>query len=707
MPPLQSANSALRVAPRAPSLRSRGAFHLRRSGLGRQAVTWPAFADRVERERPDHVSVDVFDTCVIRDLIGPAPIERIADLRAGVRQTAERAAAAESLEADLCRPVPGAIEALARIRAAGVPITFVSDTERSSASLRALLQGHDLLADRDALVSSHEWGATKAAGTLLPLVWADALAEGSTVWHLGDNLWADAVMADAANLHGFHLPAAGPTRYEEAMAIDAASAGPAIAAAARRARLELELDAGTSAGTGVDQAHQLQVMGAEIGGQVLGAFLLWVAETARQEGLSHLLFLARDGELPLKMAEAMPADHWGDIPLTYMHCSRRSWAIAGAACYDIADWLQAGTANDQAFINVNRHNVPFTSLLGRIGLTPADLDTHQSLADLAPDEPLPPAFDEQWHALLDDPAVGAIIQTRAADRKDLITDYLRGLDIQPGRVGIVDVGWRGRLAWKISPIVAEVTGAEPLHLHFGGENVLPDVDEAIDIARFAFDGHSPSRDVSSPVVCIETLTASGKARVAHYERLADGSVTPVFTGQVAAVDHEHRHLVWDGALAVAKLIPSRARLDEFGCTTTSLRSAAVGVLAQWWNNPDRSEATAMADLSFEADDNGHLISHLAVPYTVRELWSGRAEARQWRLGSAAISARPLSWLLTAFLRIEFWYHNRRPTHDHGALDETASATTRPRRRPRGVTRHVAALLVLRPVAAILARRRAR
>ncbi|MEM7337769.1 MAG: hypothetical protein AAF467_03915 [Actinomycetota bacterium] len=693
------------MAKRAPSVRSRGAFHLRRAGVGRASVTWSSFADRVVRERPDHVSVDVFDTCVIRDLLGPEPIENLADRRAGARQGPKRSATAELLESELCRPVPGAADALHRIRHAGVPVTFVSDTERSSASLRALLHSHGLLTDLDALVSSHEWGSTKAAGTLLPAVWASELDRGATIWHLGDNLWSDAVMADEAGLVGFHLPSAAPTRYEEAMAADSRSAGPAVAAAARRARLEIEAEA--SDGDAEGHARELRVLGAEIGGQVLGSFLLWIAETARREGLSHLLFLARDGELPLKMAVAMPTDHWGDIPLTYMHCSRRSWAIAGAAAYDLADWLHAGTATDTAFINVNRHSVPFSSLLGRIGLTPADVTAHQSLAELAPNEPLPHTLQPEWEALLADTAIGDVIRARATSRKDLITDYLRGLDIRPGRVGIVDVGWRGRLAWKISPIVAEVTGEEPLHLHFGGANVLPDVDEAIDIARFAFDGHEPSRHVSSPVVCIETLTASGKARVDHYERQADGSVVPAFTGRVAAVDHDNRHHLWDGALAVAALIPSRARLAELGCDDSSLRPGTVGLLARWWNDPDRQEALTMADLSFEADDNGHLVSRLVVPYTLRELWSGRTAARQWRLGSAVISARPLSLLLTAFLRLEIWYHHRHPGGDSGQMRLNATPARARRRRPRSAARQVAALMVLRPVAAILARRRAR
>ncbi|MEM8924440.1 MAG: HAD family hydrolase [Actinomycetota bacterium] len=553
-------------------------YHARRLAPSREPLSWSRLAALVEALRPHHLSVDVFDTCVVRDLLGDHAIERVADLRAGVRGTPGRRETAEKLEERLCRPVPEVVSSLQRIRAAGTTVRFVSDTERSSASLIAMLSGLGIFAEGDDLVSSDEWGATKARGDLLPLVWSKELAAGEVVWHIGDHLWSDVAMAEQAGIRAFHVAGAVPTRYERIMAGDPTTAGPAVAAAARRARLAIEAERSAVADA---RNRRIEVLGADIAGQVLGAFLLWLADKVRTERLSHLVFLARDGELPLLMARAMPDDHW-DVPLTYAHCSRRSWAVAGD-----------------------------------------------------------PTTEE------------------GAERRARIVDYLHGLNLRPGRIGVVDVGWSGGLASLISPLVAEVTGQPPLHLHFGGTQTTPEVEAKIDVARFAMDGGDLAHTLLSPVVCVETLTASGKARVTHYERQADNTVAPVFARRTVAVDNPDRELLWDGALRVAKAFPSRAELAEFGCTDNTLQAETVEVLRQWWHHPTRKEADAMTGLGFESDDDGRLISPLLAPYSVRQLWSATPLARQWRHGSAVISPWPVSKLLRLLLDVELVRYRRR------------------------------------------------
>lgn len=656
---------------RIPWLGPRLAIRLHRRGMGGGPTSWADLGLLVEAERPDIVSVDVFDTCLVRDLLGDQPIEDAIDRQprpafatvaggVGPGPHDSRDSRAAAFERLLCHAVPGVAEALARIRRAGSQIVFLSDTDRSSSTLIGLLESEGLFVEGDRLVASCEADATKSSGKLFNETWSDR-GDTTTIWHVGNNLWSDVTMANSAGLRAFQIAVADPTRYESAMAVRSESAGPAVAAAARTARLTIESRlAHGSASTGT----QLEVLGAEVAGQAFGAFLLDVADQSRAAGIDQLWFLSRDGELLHEMAQAMPSDHWDGTSLGYLHCSRWSWLLAGATSHGFDNWLATGTADEKAFIHYDRHEVPLVSLLGRIGLQVSDLelttlDPDRQLASLDPEVPLPHNMVDAWTQLLADPGIQAVIASRAEERHDLIIDYLQSLGLSQGRVGLVDVGWRGRLAWAMSAVVQEVTGHPPVHFHFGGNRVLGDVGLEADIRRFAFDGVVAPSPITNPVSCVETLTASGRARIVGYSRTDDGRVEPRLEREVAAVLNGDRKRLWAGALCTAAELPSRRLLDEVGATTDSLGREANSVLALWWTQPLRSEAEAMRGLAFEADDDGRMIRPLVRPYSPKEISAEEKLPRQWQQGSAALTRGPFRHVLNLYRTGQTWLGRRR------------------------------------------------
>lgn len=610
-------------------------------GLGFATVTWPEFAALVARDRPVEVSVDVYDTCLIRDLPGDRPIEEAIRHRSATAPDPVSAGdRADALEREVCRPVPGAQQALATIRAVVGSVTFVSDTDRSAALLTELLRNHGLFIDGDRLFASCEEGATKSDGELFARIWPDA--DPRTVWHLGNHPWADGTMAAAAGLRPYHLAEADLDRYESIMARSATSEGPAIAGAARRARLEAITH--ERSGALADRRARARVVGAGVGGQVLSAFNLWLGHQARSLDLAGLGYLARDGELPLRMARAMPADHWSGIDLRYLHCSRVSWGLASASAVGVEAWLRAGRSDAGAFLLTQRHDVPISSLLARVGLTPEDLgrlgSRHRSLAGRPMEVPLPAEADDEWQGLLDDDRVAVLIEQRSEVRRSLVIDHLAGEHLLERRMGLVDVGWRGRLAWHISSVLRSVGAPDPVHLHFGGDKVIDAVDRAITIKRFAFQGDGADDGqngpaVASPVVCVETLTASGKPRVVDYHRRDDGSVDLVYsstTGDDFAADGDRADL-WYGALAVAAALPARATLTDWGVRHTDLDAEVRCLLARWWNAPATDEVVSIAHIQFEHDEAGSSFHPLAAPYSWEEVARGAGSRRAWVRGS--------------------------------------------------------------------------
>ncbi len=632
---------------RVPWLGPRFIYRLQQAGRAYEARSWPEVAAAVIAARPPEISVDVFDTCVVRRLLGDHAVEHAIDHVHGRQDpdgTGEppRTATADAVERLLCLPVPGAAESLKLIREAGVAVTFLSDTDRSSDLLIDILRNHGIFVDRDRLIASCEAGATKSDGDLFRATWPDAGGpEGQTVWHIGNHLWADVAMAAVAGFEPVPLIEADATRYEAAMASGAGSYGPAVAGAARLARLEIEADRrdGTIDGPTAD----IRILGADVAGQTMTAFVLWIAEQSRSEGIDHLGFLARDGELPLRLAQAMPADHWGGRRMFYLQCSRRTWSLAAAAALGIEQWIADGTTSVDSFLHVKRHEIPLSALLSRIGLTAAELaaaGSHKRLAALDSAAPLPEVAVSDWKSLLADQVIQEQIEARAADRLSLITDWLRSQNMPDGRYGLVDVGWRGRLAAQVSAVMTEVMGEEPIHYHFGGDKVIPDVDAKVRIRRFAFDGISDPYPIEGPVSCIETLTASGNPRVVDYRRAADGQVELVFDRE--SDGESDRTELWAGALQMATHIPSHAEMEQWSLDPRPLAAETVAVLDHWWNHPTETEVRALDGLRFEHDEAGTTFRPLVAPYRYADFGRREHNRRQWPQGSAVASSGPMA-----------------------------------------------------------------
>ena len=628
--------------------------------------SWQQVADQLCRLPPTRISVDVFDTVLTRTIVGDESVwwATAAELTAidcwsgtpddfvAARRDAALAGPQDDLralylrpelaagtscpdvaqyesriEAQLARPVDGAREALARLRTAGHRLTFVSDMHLGHADLWASLLQHGLAVADDSLVVSSDVGASKSSGELFPLL---VSRPDPPTWHVGNDLWSDVAMAERAGLLAMPIRAAETSPLEQVMAGPTGSVGSAVAGAARVVRTR-------GATLPAPQAALVEV-GADVAGQCLGAFLLWAREECERAELRQLCFLARDGELPMRMAQAMPADHWRGLELTYVHGSRRLWSAASVAVVGVDAWLAAGTGDDAGFLRQNQHSIPFRSLLARALLGPEDLEGHASLQALPDDEPLPEHLDGAWRALLADDRVREQLHGRALRQFEHLTEYLRSDGIGTVRVGVLDVGWRGQLAWQVSAVLRAVTGYEPVHLHFGGVDVA--VEAEADIRRFAVDDSRAPLPFPDVISCVETLTASGAARARATERNGDGEVRLVFDEALPDMDTEQRRLMWRRAVDVATLLPPREDILRWGLRYDGLGDSATRVLSSFWLSPTRLHARAGAQLASEVDDAGHSVLPVARAYGLADLGGPGASSRTWRQGSLRLTPQP-------------------------------------------------------------------
>lgn len=618
-------------------------LRLHRAGLGYSSVSWSEFADHVARQRPDAVTVDVFETCVVRDLAGDQAIEVVASRWAeqgnsgGAGHVSDHAEAAAKLELELCQPVPGAVDALDRIRATVGHIVFISDTDRSSSLLIEMLQQHGLFREGDRLVASCEEGITKSRGGLYNLIWS---TRPETVWHLGNNDWADGVMAAAHGYEPFDIPAGNLSRYEAAMCREPGGMGPVLAGAARSTRLQLNYE--FERGKLDERSYYLNRLGAQVAGPTMAAFALWIADQVRRHNIDHLGFLARDGELPKLVCDRMPHSGLQATNRSYVHLNRLVVTLATAPVIGAEAWIDEGTRDETDFLRIRMHTVAFSDLLRRVGFEPDDvarvLGASSVLASHDPTLPLQPSQTDAWLAMLGDQGVRELILERATERRSAMVEYLAQLGLLAStQPAFVDVGWRGRLARLTNTALRDCFDNEPIHLHFGGDRVPPDVDEQARIHRFAFPGTTQIEPFDNPPGPVETITASGNLRVSGYQKTPSGEVEPIFEAETTNVGQSDRAELWRGAIAMIDRLPDADSIASWDLTEATLDSDAREILRLWWYEPDGDEAQAMTSFAFEGDEAGAEVRPVLAPYALSDIVGQNRVPRQWRQGSGAIS----------------------------------------------------------------------
>ncbi len=643
----------------------------KRRTAGEGITLGDAVAQLVE-EQPARVGLDVFDTLLVRRLVGDKAAEHAiasaiahhgiahgsrADYQAArLRARTERptgpmsswhrtmTAVSDSEEADdiertiedsLTAALPGARPVLDRLRDVS-EISYVSDMHLDSDFIGDLLDRHVGRTASERLYVSSDFGTSKSAGGLFEKL-DDAVPPVAAF--VGNDAWADVTQPALAGIEPFPATAGNPTSFESIMAADFTSTGPAIAGAARLQRLECRAEG--------QRGPTPRVIGGQVLGQAMSAFMLWVREECERYDFCRLEFLARDGELPLRMARAMPADHWSGVDLAYLHAGRRSWSLAAAAVLGAPAWVEMGT-RPAGFLLNSAGVVGFEQLLARCGLTSADVPAGSILSKHDGGKPLGPTEVAQWVELLRSGALDDHITKAAAQPFEQITDFLRQRGLPKGRIGIVDVGWTGQQASLVSALFRAATGHEVIHLHFGGDQVPLDCDGRAIIHRFALDDSVRPHPVRSPVTCIEMLLATGHARLIGYERREDGTVAEVFQTASSSVDNETRRAMHRGAVEVAARLPSRAELDQWGLHNRPLVEETRDLLAKFWNRPDEGLVRALRPLRFEADDVGAVFAPVVEPYHLGELRGRAIIPRTWREGSLAITPVPLRVLARGY-----------------------------------------------------------
>ena len=432
----------------------------------------------IERGRSQEIGLDDI-YLVIRQTLGLTEADTTACKEKEVR-----------LERDLLKSNPRTMQWAQTVLSLGKRVIFVSDMYLPARITAAILREQGYSSPE--VYMSCDLGASKWEGNLYPIVAEKANVAGSRILHIGDNAASDVRCASAAGWRAL--------RYEDgedsqAFALQLSDGVP----------LPIEKIA-VSAALGAARVHRLRVLesvanerdrlarliGYEILGPTVLGFAGWMVTQSERDRLDQVLFLSRDGWLPYQAYQLICEARGRSCNAQYVWASRRLLNCARLKCRsDIAvhmpDFTSTTTVAEYADI---------------LGLTEQDL----ALESQRVHEPIWPSGNAAEYANVREQLkpmfanMAPLILHRAAEQRICLIKYLLSVvDIgNADKMGVVDLGWSGRLVAPLDNILREINHQLTLHAYFFGTgtaagNIIP---SGIPWASYFFHAKDPRLPLS-------------------------------------------------------------------------------------------------------------------------------------------------------------------------------------------------------------------
>ncbi len=552
-----------------------------------------------------------------------------------------------AVENEVLRVKPEMADLLAWLNRRGVRVVAISDMYLDRAHLQTIFQSMGLHAHVDDIYVSSEVGVGKYSGRLFRLVLQVEGIEPARVIHIGDNAHSDARAPRRLGIRSIHLDDRVSNRRRQTLR---AYARLAARNPYWRGRALLQMVEPPAA-----EGNFFYRYGYQILGPIFSTFMLGALEELRRRNVQKVYFLAREGELFMRLFERMAHVVFGEgarPEAHYLYVSRKSAATPSA---------HAGLDYQSAIVPLfNPKQKGLTSICNAFGL-PAAAFTEVSRRHgySGVDAPIHDWRSDQFKGMLADPDFQALVRTHAAGAWELLHDYLAQEGFfSADRVALVDIGWNGSIqkfmqeAFAADANSPHVTG---VYLGFLG-GIRHDFDEkknAIVGVMADERGKLRPQDVFSR---FEEIFEEG-ARALHattlgYARNPDtGNVEPVLKAESApdriAEVRSNAHIAefQRGILDFAPRFIEALDLTTYGFADIKpfvLDMAQRAVVFPTRNEADQLMQLAHSeDFGFESvmDFNSERLAGWHAVLRPRRLWR-RLRAANWKYGTARLLGLP-------------------------------------------------------------------
>ena len=509
-------------------------------------------------------------------------------------------------ETESITPVPAAHEMVQAARSRNAGIIFISDMYLPTAFIRARLEEHGFWQDGDRLYVSSEWKASKAEGSLFKTILEREQLRPAAVHHTGDRRDADFDQPLRFGMKASHLDVCRLTRYEEMLeefAVESAGFSSLVAGTSRLARLQ-------------DQpANRHEATISEIAGSLISPIItfyaLWLLREARKRGLQRLYFVARDGYLVKKVADALIQALGLRLESRYLYGSRQAWHLPAITDFsaDSLSWLFEKT-----------RTLTLRIVLGRLQTAPEDMS--ENLTSLGwPSSKWDRHLDDESlnqlrEDLLGSTAFRGYVEKLVESKRETTVRYLEqeGL-FDPAPWAIVDLGWHGRLQQSLEKLLAAKRPTTTFGLYFGLYSDSPALAKLQTASYLDWDLRSPpeSKDIPSLVFLMESFCTAPHGSTVGYQQQADGNVIPKCRERgFEPLEKWGISTVHATVEAFAKRL-SELRLDA-KILEWDAKPALLQSLGAFSKNPAAAEARAWGAFPYEDEQAGSVRERLTKGY---------------------------------------------------------------------------------------------
>ena len=489
----------------------------------------------------------------------------------------------------------------------GQRIIFISDMYLPSDVIKRFLEHHQIWQEGDIIYVSSEFNANKSSGKLFEICLAKEEIKPSQLIHLGDNYHSDVKMPQKQGIQAQHFYKTQFNRYEEILLNSediALQFRSLLAGTSRLCRLQ----------NPESDVHNRVIWdtSSNVTAPLLFGFVYWCLSEAQAKGIKRLYFVARDGQILLKIAKVI-CEKWNyTIDCRYLYGSRQAWhfpAITEIGETEL-DWIFDPTQ----FLSVN-------SVCDRVNLNPEQIATTLTQNGF-PKEFWTENLDTQRRLLLKDvfqkQEVTQLIIDMAKTYREKAIGYFRqeGLaDDIP--FGIVDIGWHGRLQRSLSKLLnlADIYPSNGISgFYFGLSKRVKQFPKECLFAYFS-DVDSPSeRDNCCQRVLLELFVSADHGGTVRFEE-QNGTYVPILRTK-----ENSRALEWglrtQHSAIVAYATHLTNSLKDFD--SNSLLLASEKILKEFVNNPHFDEAEVFGSYIFAEDQTDDILYYLAPKYTLED-----------------------------------------------------------------------------------------
>lgn len=519
-------------------------------------------------------------------------------------------------ELEAVRPVAANVDFYHRLREAGARVVLVSDTYFDKPSIMRMLVACGIAIEPERVYLSSEASASKRTGRLFEHV-KSQLRLITPIKHVGDNLDSDIYAAAAAGAEPIYFAASRPTRYEGS--IYSVRGYPlamrsALAGTARALRLQCR-----------HTDEHLRVVwdtAANVAGPLLFGFVLWLLHAAKRRGISRLYFVSRDGQILLPIAKAIVAKMGWPIECRYLYGSRQAWHLPALRAFDTQslNWI----LSDHCLTTLRDH-------LAKVELNPAAcravLARHGFSAG-SWDEVISDDRRDALQRLFCDPQLKEMILERAAACRAVASEYLRAEGVLDDRaIGIVDIGWHGRLQSSLAQLVSDAAPGNRRKLTGFYLGLLKRPGSgAGELLSFLDDADPPLPPRLINPTLLEVFCAADHGSVRGYERIEE-RIEPVLyapTNDLAlqwGLDVQQQAIVDFAAAMIDAVAASGVDVERW---VSCLRAAAVCSLRQFTRAPSPAEADVFGSFRHATHQTHTRAVELAPRLPVRSKWLAAA-----------------------------------------------------------------------------------